>query len=331
MRHERQPVPWRGTAWVALLGMLALVPLWVTDFQLFRLTNLLIYAVALLGMNMLVGYNGQISLGHGAFYAIGAYTAALLMVHGGLPHWLAVPMAGGVCLVLGVLFSLPVLRLSMVHLAMATFAAGVVLPSVARWRWLEPWTGGSQGLGIDTPEVPLGLPLDFGQWLYLLALATLVLCFILAANLLRGRIGRAAIAIRDHPIAAQSMGVDTVVTKAAIFGISTMLVGVAGALAALSIRYVAPGMFGVFLSFGFLIGIAVGGLATLSGALYGALVLQSILLVVGATAQSLQTSPTPLIYGVALIAFLSVFPNGIAGLVQRGLYRLRSLVHRTRN
>jgi branched-chain amino acid transport system permease protein len=329
MARLMRPVPWRAAAWVAVLAILAMVPLWVTDFQLFRLTNLLIYAVALLGMNILVGYNGQISLGHGAFYAIGAYTAALLIVHAGLPHWAVVPLAGAVCLVVGFLFSLPVLRLSTMHLAMATFAVGVVMPSVARWKWLEPWTGGSQGLGIDTPDVPLGLPLDFGHWLYLLTLATLVLCFILAANLLNGRIGRAAIAIRDHPIAAQSMGVDTVVYKAAIFGISAMLVGMAGALAALSIRYVAPGMFGVFLSFGFLIGIAVGGLASLSGALYGALVLQSIFLVVGVTAQSLQTSRTPLIYGVALIVFLSFFPNGIAGLVQRGWYRLRGLFPRT--
>jgi ABC-type branched-subunit amino acid transport system permease subunit len=106
-------------------------------------------------------------------------------------------------------------------------------------------------------------------------------------------------------------------------------VGMAGALAALSIRYVAPGMFGVFLSFGFLIGIAVGGLATLSGALYGALVLQSIFLVVGVTAQSLQTSRTPLLYGVALIVFLSVFPNGIAGLVQRGRRHLRQRLARS--
>ena len=294
-----------------------------SDIQLFRLSNIVIYAIALLGMNILVGYNGQISLGHGAFYAIGAYTAVLLIVHTGMAHWVAVPVAGLVCLGVGFVFSLPLLRLSPVHLAMATFAVGMVLPSIAKWKWLERWTGGGQGLGIDVPEVPFGLPLSFDQWLYLLSLMTVALSFLLAANLLRGRVGRAAIAIRDHPIAAQSMGVDTVFYKATIFGISAMLVGIAGALGALSFRYIAPGMFGIFLSFGFLIGIAVGGLASLSGALYGAIFLQYIFLVVGVTARSLQTSSAPLIYGVVLIAFLCFFPHGVAGLVNRAWDWLR--------
>lgn len=311
----RRPGLWRACGLLALLGVAAAVPLLASDFQLFRLTNILIYAIALLGMNILVGYNGQISLGHGAFYAIGAYTALLLIVHAGVPHWATLPVAGIVCLGLGMLFSLPTGRLSPVHLAMVTFAVGMVLPSIAKWKWLERWTGGGQGLGIEVPAVPAGLPISFDQWLYLLTLATMTLSFWLAANLLRGRIGRAAIAIRDHPIAAQSMGVDTVLFKAAIFGLSAMLTGVAGALAALSFRYIAPGLFGIFVSFGFLIGIAVGGLASLSGAILGALLLQYIFLVVGVTARSLQTSSTPLIYGVVLVLFLCFFPNGLAGLL----------------
>lgn len=313
---------WRIGGVLALLAA-ASMPLLVTDFQLFRLTNILVYAIALLGMNILVGYNGQISLGHGAFYALGAYTTVLLMVHAGVPHWVAIPVAGGICLVVGFLFSLPLLRLAPVHLAMATFAMGMVLPTIAKWKWLEPWTGGGQGLGLDMPTAPPGVPLRFEQWLYLLTLALLALSLLLAANLLRGRVGRAAIAIRDHPIAARSMGVDTVYYKAAIFGISAMLVGMAGALAALSFRYVAPGLFGIFVSFGFLIGAAVGGLATLSGAIYGAVFLQYIFLVVGVTARSLQTSSTPLVYGVVLVLFLCFFPNGVAGLVNRVWARLR--------
>jgi branched-chain amino acid transport system permease protein len=315
MRAPRRPVFWRACGLLAVLAAAAAVPLLASDFQLFRLTNIVIYAIALLGMNILVGYNGQISLGHGAFYAIGAYTAVLLIVQAGVAHWVAVPVAGIVCLVLGFLFSLPLRNLAPVHLAMATFAVGVVLPSIAKWKWLERWTGGGQGLGIDVPAVPFGLPLSFDQWLYLLTLMTMALAFLLASNLLRGRIGRAAIAIRDHPIAAQSMGVDTDYYKAAIFGISAMLTGIAGALAALSFRYIAPGMFGIFVSFGFLIGIAVGGLASLSGAVYGAIFLQYIFLVVGVTARSLQTSSAPLIYGVVLVLFLCFFPHGLAGLV----------------
>lgn len=317
------PAAFGALALLLLVAGLASVPLFATDFQLFRFTNILIYALALIGVNLLVGYNGQLSLGHGAFYAVGAYATSLLVVHAGVAHWVAVPVAGIVCLVVGFLFSLPVLRLQPMHLAMATFAFGAALPSIAKWKGVEDWTGGSQGLGIDDPAVPFGLPLRFDQWIYLLALLFLVLSFWLTFNLLRGRVGRAVIAIRDHPIAAQSMGIHNLVYKAVVFGISALLVGMAGGLTAMSMRYVAPGMFGLFLSFGLLIGIAVGGLGSLTGALYGAVCLQIILLVVGASASSLQTSNTPLVYGVVLIVFLCLFPNGIAGLVRSGLAWLR--------
>ena len=313
----------RAAAMSLVLVMLAAVLLLATDFQLFRLNNILIYALALIGVNLLVGYNGQISLGHGAFYAVGAYATALLIVHAGVAHWLAVPVAGIVCLAVGFLFSLPLLRLQRVHLAMATFALGAALPSLAKWKGIERWTGGTQGLGIDEPSVPFGLPLRYDQWIFLLALLFVALSFWLTFNLLRGRVGRAAIAIRDHPIAAQSMGINSVFYKAVIFGLSAMLVGMAGGLTALSMRYVAPGMFGLFLSFGLLIGIAVGGLGSLSGALFGAVCLQFIFLVVGASASSLRTANTPLIYGVVLILFLCLFPNGIAGLVNSARARLR--------
>ena len=311
-----------GLGVTLVLAALAAVPLLATDFQLFRFTNILSYALALIGVNLLVGYNGQISLGHGAFYAVGAYATSLLVVHSGVAHWVAVPVASIVCLAVGFLFSLPVLRLRPMHLAMATFAVGAALPSLAKWKGVERWTGGAQGLVIDEPKVPFGLPLRFDQWIYLLALLFVALTFWLTFNLLRGRVGRAAIAIRDHPIAAQAMGINSIYYKAAIFGLSAMLVGMAGGLMALSMRYVAPGMFGLFLSFGLLIGIAVGGLGSLTGALYGAVCLQFIFLVVGASASSLHMSNTPLIYGVVLILFLCLFPNGIAGLVTSACARL---------
>jgi branched-chain amino acid transport system permease protein len=206
----------------------------------------LVYAIALLGLNILVGYNGQISLGHGAFYAIGAYTSAILVVHAGVAHWAAIPVAAAICFIAGFLFALPVLRLGTMHLAMATFAVGAVVPILAKSRAIEQWTGGGQGMGIDVPAVPFGLPLSFDQWLYLLTLFAAAACFVLAANLLRGRIGRAVLAIRDDPIAAQAMGIDLVLYKSLVFGVSALLAGIAGALGALAIRYVGPGMFGIF-------------------------------------------------------------------------------------
>jgi branched-chain amino acid transport system permease protein len=271
----------------------------------------------LLGLNILVGYNGQISLGHGAFYATGAYAAAVLIGHGGVPHWLAVPAGGLAGLAAGLALGRPILHLGNMHLAMATFALGAVLPKLAQHRAVERWTGGSQGLGLDALEAPLGLPLSFDQWIYLFTLGTLVALLGISANLLRGRVGRAVIAIRDNPEAAEAMGIDAVRYKLAIFGLSALYAGIAGALTAVSIKYVAPGLFGSFLSFAFLIGIAIGGIGTLMGAVYGAFFLQLILLAVGQTAHAPQSVPLYLIYGVALIAALHQAPNGIAGAVAR--------------
>jgi branched-chain amino acid transport system permease protein len=212
------------------------------------------------------------------------------------------------------------------HLAMATFAVGAVVPTLAKYNGIERWTGGGQGMGIDVPSVPLGLPLNFDQWLYLLTLCVLVLSFVLAANLLRGRIGSAVIAIRDDPIAAEASGIDLVLYKARVFGLSALFAGIAGGLGALAIRYVGPGMFGVFLSFGFLIGIAVGGIGSLSGAIYGAIFLQFIFLLVGATARALQTWNLWLIYGTILILFLCFNPTGVAGAIDR----VRAWIRRSR-
>ena len=299
------------------LGFLVLaaasMPLVASDFQLFRLTNILIYAIALLGVNILVGYNGQISLGHGAFYALGAYAAAIPVAHFGVPHWVAVPFAGLICLIAGFGFGLPTLRLGGMHFAMATFALAVVLPSLAKHTSVEQWTGGAQGLVLDKPPVPFGLPLSFDQWMYLFTLLMLVLSFALAANLLRGRIGRALMAIRDDPLAAEASGIPAAYYKPAALGISAMFTGIAGALGGLALQIVAPGLFGIFLSFGFLIGATVGGVATLSGALYGALFLQLIFLFVGATAKSLHTAQVFLIYGVTLILVIRLLPGGVAG------------------
>jgi branched-chain amino acid transport system permease protein len=306
-----------------LVAAAAGLPLIASDFQLFRLTNVLIYAIALLGLNILAGYNGQISLGHGAFYAIGGYAAAILVAHFAVPHWAAVPIAGIACLVAGIAFGWPTLRLSGMHFAMATFALGAVLPIVAKSRGVEAWTGGGQGLALDQPVVPFDLPLSFDQWMYLFTLLVLVLSFASAANLLRGRIGRALVAIRDHPIAAEATGIHAGYYKSAALGISAMYAGIAGALAAVALQYVAPGLYGIFLSFGFLVGVAVGGFATLSGALYGAVFLQILLAAVGATAGALHTSNVFLIYGITLILVVHFMPGGVASLIERARARLR--------
>ena len=308
-----------------LVGVAALVlvacalPFLLGNYRVFQLTLVLAYSIALLGLNMLTGYNGQISLGHGAFYAIGAYTAAILMDKAGMPYWATIPLAGAVCFVAGFLFGLPALRLEGLYLALATFALGVAMPQILKHKSLEHWTGGAQGIVIVKPEPPDWSGVSQDQWLYFFTLAWVLLLFVLGWNLLRGRIGRAMVAVRDQPIAAQAMGVNTAMVKSLTFGVSALYTGVAGALGAIAIQFVAPDSFTIFLSITLLVGVVIGGLASISGAFYGALFIQFIPNV----AEQISKAAPWAIYGVFLLAFMYVMPTGVAGFVRIGLARWR--------
>jgi len=300
-----------------LLAACAL-PFAVSNYRTFQFTLVMVYAIALLGLNMLTGYNGQISLGHGAFYAIGAYCAAVLMDKFGVPYWATLPIAGVVCLVAGFLFGLPALRLEGLYLALATFALGVSLPQLLKYHRFEKWTGGVQGIVIAKPDPPFGLPLNPDQWLYFFTLAVTLAMFALGWNLLRGRVGRAMVAIRDQHVAAEAMGVNNALVKSLTFGVSAMYTGIAGALGAIAIQFVAPDSFNIFLSIVFLVGIVIGGLASISGAVYGALFIQFVPNI----ADEISKAAPWAIFGVFLIAFVYVMPMGIAGAVRMGMARL---------
>jgi branched-chain amino acid transport system permease protein len=292
-----------------LLGAAAALPFFAGDYRTFQFTLVLVYAIALLGLNMLTGYNGQISLGHGAFYAIGAYTAAILMDRFGVPYWLTVPAGGALCFVAGFLFGLPALRLEGLYLALATFALGVSLPQLLKYKLLEPWTGGVQGIVIVKPDAPFGIGLSPDQWLYFFTLAIAVLMFVLAWNLLRGRVGRALMAIRDHPIAAATMGIDTSLYKSLAFGVSALYTGVAGALGAIAVQFVAPDSFTIFLSITLFVGAVIGGIGSIAGALYGALFIQFV----PTFADHISKAAPWAIYGLFLIGFVFLMPAGIDG------------------
>jgi len=302
-----------------LLAAACVLPFVVSNYRVFQLTLALVYAIALLGLNMLTGYNGQISLGHGAFYAIGAYVAAILMDKFGVPYWLTIPAAGAVCLVAGFLFGLPALRLEGLYLALATFALGVAMPQILKYKGFEHWTGGVMGIVIVKPEPPQWSGLTQDRWLYFVVLVCLVALFVIAWNLLRGRIGRAMVAIRDQPIAAQAMGVNTAMVKSLTFGVSAMYTGIAGALGAIVIQFVAPDSFTVFLSISLIVGIVVGGLASIPGAIYGALFIQFIPNV----ADHISKAAPWAIYGIFLLMFMYVMPTGVAGFVRIVGGRLR--------
>jgi len=302
-----------------LLAAACVLPFVVSNYRVFQLTLALVYAIALLGLNMLTGYNGQISLGHGAFYAIGAYVAAILMDKFGVPYWLTIPAAGAVCLAAGFLFGLPALRLEGLYLALATFALGVAMPQILKYKGFEHWTGGVMGIVIVKPEPPEWSGLTQDRWLYFVVLVCLVALFVVAWNLLRGRIGRAMVAIRDQPIAAQAMGVNTAMVKSLTFGVSAMYTGIAGALGAIVIQFVAPDSFTVFLSISLIVGVVVGGLASIPGAVYGALFIQFIPNV----ADQISKAAPWAIYGVFLLLFMYVMPTGVAGFVRIAGGRLR--------
>jgi branched-chain amino acid transport system permease protein len=286
-------------------------PFLLSSFRTFQLTQILIASMALLGLNLLTGFSGQISLGHGAFYGIGAYTAAILLDHAWLPWWAAVPVAGLVCLAVGFAFGLPALRLEGPYLALATFALAIATPQLLKHDKLESWTGGVQGILLDKPEPPIGA-LDADQWLYFVSLAIVVALYVAAWNLVRGRTGRALVAIRDQPIAAAAMGIDTAMYKAKTFGLSAMYTGVAGAMGALLTGFVSPDSFTILVSIDFLVGVVVGGIASISGNFFGAV----FIIIVPNAASGISDSAPWAIYGVALILLMMLMPRGIAGVVR---------------
>ena len=292
---------------VVVIVMAYSLPAFMSGFRLFQFTQVCIYAIALMGLNLLTGYNGQFSLGHGAFYAIGAYISAIMMDQWAIPYGWTIPVAGILCLVVGFLFGRPALRLEGLYLALATFSLALAVPQIL--KYFEHWTGGSQGLVLSKPKAPFGLRLTEDQWLYLVTLTITVIMFVLAANLVRSRVGRALVAIRDNHIAAESMGVNSAMYKSLTFGVSAAYTGIAGALSAVAIAYVAPDSFNVFLSVTFLIGIVIGGLGSIWGNVLGAVFIQFV----PNWAQDISKAAPWAIFGIFLIGFMYVMPYGIAG------------------
>ena len=300
----------RPVGLIALLGLMVVavgLPFFVSGFRVFQFTQVLVYAIALLGLNMLTGYNGQFSLGHGAFYGIGAYTSAIMIDRWSIGYGWTIPAAGVVCLIVGFLFGRPALRLEGLYLALATFSLALAVPQIL--KYFETWTGGSQGIVLSKPKAPFGLPLTEDQWLYFLTLGVAVVLFVLARNLLAGRSGRAIVAVRDNHIAAEAMGVNNALYKSVVFGVSAAYTGIAGALSAIVIAFVAPDTFDVFLSITLLTGIVIGGFGTISGAIYGALFIQFV----PNWAQDISKAAPWAIFGALLILFMYVMPRGIAG------------------
>jgi branched-chain amino acid transport system permease protein len=304
----------RRTGSLAAAAMVLLVaaaaPLFLKNFLVFQLTLVLVYAIAILGLNLLTGFNGQFSLGHSAFYALGAYTAAILMEFANVPYPLTLPAAAALCFLAGFLFGLPALRLEGLYLALATFGLALAMPQILKLSPIEHWTGGVQGLVVIKPDAPFGVPLSQDQWLFYFTLAVGAVLYVGARNLVRSRTGRAMMAIRDNPIAARSMGINTGLYKSLTFGVSAMYTGIAGALGAIVVQFVAPDSFTFALSVGLFVGLVVGGVGWLPGALFGG----AFVLFVPNVAESVSKGLSGAVYGVILILIIYVMPSGVAGL-----------------
>lgn len=309
-------------ALVLVILLLGLLPFFLKSYRVSEVNQVLTYVIAILGLNILTGYNGQISLGHGAFYAIGAYTSAILIGQHGFYYALTIPIAAVICLIAGLLVGFPALRLKGHYLALATYALALALPQLLKFKQIESWTGGVQGILFAKATPPFylvlfGSTLDADRWLYFVNITVAAIVLFLARNLTRGRVGRALIAIRDHPIAASAMGINVPVYKTITFGVSAAFTGIAGALAAISTAFVAPDSFTVFLSISLLVGAMVGGIATITGAVIGAIFIQYS----PDLAQDISISASAAIYGALLLLMMYLMPNGVAGILQAAWQR----------
>ncbi len=297
---------------IALALVIAVALTFIADpYHLFQLTMVITYGCAVLGLTLLTGINGQISLGHSAFYAIGAYAAAILMANYDWPYWATLPVAAAASALLGFLIGFPALRLGGLYLALTTFALAVAVPQILKVNALEDLTGGVQGLTTDKPDAPFGLPLTSDQWIYLFTLAVGCIVFLLGWNLSRGRIGRAMLAVRDHPVAAEAMGISLTRLKTRTFAVSAMLTGIAGALSTIAVQFVAPDSFAFFLSITLFVGLVVGGADSIVGALFGGAFIE----LVPNIANDISKAAPGAIYGLILIGFMFLMPRGVAGLL----------------
>jgi branched-chain amino acid transport system permease protein len=315
-------------AFLAFAVVAAILPRLVSDFRTRELAIAGIYFIALLGLAILTGYSGQISLGHGAFMAIGGYTTAILSVdHGIRPIW-TLPLAGLVAGGSGLLVGIPALRLTGIYLAIVTFGIAISVPQLL--KKFEGFTGGTTGKYGEglTSQPPFGLETTMNHWLYYLTAATALVLLAVAWAIVRGKPGRALQAIRDSEVAATSSGVSLPRYKTLAFGVSAFYAGVAGALYAIANTFVSPGQFEVPLSIYLVVGLAVGGLGSLAGLVGGAALVYFLQFHADAVARWANSLPLldvdpkqpgipSIVFGAVLILVMLLLPTGAGGLLRR--------------
>jgi branched-chain amino acid transport system permease protein len=280
--------------------VVAVMPFALSNYNRSQGATVAVYVIAILGLNIVTGYTGQISIGHGAFMAIGGYTTAILTHNHGWNDIATLPIALVIGFGAGVVVGLPALRFHGAYLALLTFALALAVPQLA--KNYSHFTGGTEGLALPTHS---------GLWLYGLAWTTAAVVLVLTWVLLRGRTGRAFRAVRDSEIAAASSGIGLALHKTLAFGVSAAFAAVAGSIYVLVNNFVNPDVFGLTLSLYILIGAVVGGLGSLWGVVVGAAFVQ--LLPIGLTSSNAVSSEAvPVVFGAIVIFVMAVMPQGSA-------------------
>lgn len=296
---------------VVAIGLTWIAP----DFRLFQFATVASWAMAMLGLNLLTGFNGQISLGHGAFMGLGAYTVAITVREWALPYPIAMALAFVLCFVVGGLLGIPALRLPGTSLALITVALALAFPQV-----IKKFSSITNGVGgISTPpdsqfRAPDWTGLSNDQFVYLVMAVISIAMFWIAWNLTRGRWGLAMMSVRDNPVAAASMGVNLPQTKVTTFAVSAGYAGMGGAMMSITTPFVGPDSFGIGQSIAVLTGIVIGGLGTIAGALIGGI----FQVFMRTWALEISDAAPGVVYGVVIVLVMLLAPGGVIGLLRRG-------------
>ncbi|MGY3697575.1 branched-chain amino acid transport system permease protein [Bradyrhizobium sp. USDA 3240] len=296
----------------AVLAVLFLyvIPFAIPNYLVSQLATVLVFAIAIIGINLVTGYGGAITLGHAAFVALGSYTTAILVVSYGWNPYATIPVAAGLSWLAGWCLGFPALRLQGLYLAMGTLVLSITVPALL--KRFDGFTGGVQGLNVGNPESPVKW-LDDSQWIYFVCLAVAAILYFVAARILSGPLRRAMVAARDNHLVAAVLGVDRAPLATATFAMSSLYAGVAGSLYAMIVGFVSPDTFNVMLSLSLFVGAVVGGITSIGGAIVGAMFIQFV----PTWASDIDVSLGGLVFGCALIVTLVVLPSGIGGLVGR--------------
>jgi branched-chain amino acid transport system permease protein len=298
-----------AAGWLILLAIAIAFPLVQSPPVVALATLALAYAIAIVGLNMLTGFAGQVSLAQSLFVATGAYLSAILVQRYNWPFLGTIPVVVVVTFLLGILVGLPALRLSGLYLAVVTFSIALLVPPIIIRA--EPWTAGANGMPITRKLVPSG-GLASDQWKYYIALAFMCLAFYLVRNIQRGGLGRAMIIMRTNPLVAATMGVNSAYLKVMAFAWSAALAGICGSLIAMIDQFVAPQTFTFMLSILLLVGSVIGGIHSIIGALIGGL----ILVILPQLTDQAGLGWVGVSYGLAVVAVILIAPNGVTGLVK---------------